>query len=383
MKLLIVYHAGAMQNSRAIFRVLAGAGGQELTVVVPQTLNVDRVYHPSGRLSVEREENGQGYRLVPVPLRDPANYWQGFESESLRRVIKQTQADIIHVFDEPVSGYLFQVAWQRLAASRRSQVLFYGFENLPIYFGPRGWLKWRTTWACIAGGAAANTETLVNVRRAGFPAHRPLERIFWGVPTEIFQPLNKSTIKKELGFDHEYLVGFVGRLVEHKGLMVLLAAMRRFPARVHCLIVGNGPMRAELELWSGLPDLRGRIHLRDVVEPETLVQYMNCMDVITLPSLTTAHWKEQYGRVIAEAMACGVPVVGSDSGAIPEVIGSSGLVVPEGDPVALGDALHRLLSSAEAREGLRAEGLKRVVEELSVQAMSERLWQLYGRVLGG
>jgi glycosyltransferase involved in cell wall biosynthesis len=107
------------------------------------------------------------------------------------------------------------------------------------------------------------------------------------------------------------------------------------------------------------------------------------MDVITLPSLTTAHWKEQYGRVIAEAMACGVPVVGSDSGAIPEVIGTSGLVVPEGDPVALGDALHRLLSSAEAREGLRAEGLKRVVEELSVQAMSERLWQLYGRVLGG
>ncbi len=383
MKVLIVYHAGAMQNSQAIFRALAGAGEHEMTVVVPQTLKVDHVYHPSGRLSVEREENGQGYRLVPVPLRDPANCWLGFESESLRRVIKQTQADIIHVLDEPVSGYLFQVAWQRLAASRRSQVLFYGFENLPLHLGRRGWLKWRPTWACIAGGAAANTETLVNVRHAGFPAGRPLERIFWGIPTEIFRPLDRPSVRKELGFDHEYLVGFVGRLVANKGLMILLAAIRRLPARAHCLIVGSGPMRAELELWSGLPDLQGRIHIRDVVEPEMLVKYMNCMDVIALPSLTTPHWKEQYGRVIAEAMACGVPVVGSDSGAIPEVIGSSGLVVPEGDPVALGEALHHLLCSAEARERFRAQGLTRVVEELSVEAMSERLWGLYGRVLGG
>ena len=128
MKVLIVYHAGAMQNPRQIYQALAQAGNVELTVIVPEKLKVDRVYNSTGWLCVEHAENCDGYRLVPMPLRNPSNYGQGFESEPLRRFIKQTRPDIIHVLDEPRSGYLFQVVWQRLMVSRRSKVLFYGFE---------------------------------------------------------------------------------------------------------------------------------------------------------------------------------------------------------------------------------------------------------------
>lgn len=103
-----------MQNPRQTYRALAQVCNIELTVIVPQRFKVDRVYDPTGWLCVEREEDRDGYRLVPALLRNPWNYGQGFESATLRRLIKQTQMDIIHVLDEPTSGYIFQVACQRL-----------------------------------------------------------------------------------------------------------------------------------------------------------------------------------------------------------------------------------------------------------------------------
>jgi len=382
MRILLIYHAGAMETPRRIFQALAQAGNVELTVIVPQKLKVDRVYGPSGWLCVEREEYRAGYRLIPLPLRNPLNYGQGFEKAPLWHHIKCNRPDIIHVFDEPTSGYLFQVVWLRLTACPRSKVLFYGFDNIPIRFW-RGWLsrvKHKLIWAQVAGGVAANSETLENVRRAGFPPNRPLQRIFWGIPTEIFKPMNRLVLRAELRLNYEHVVGYVGRLVLEKGLAVLLDAMRRLPSNVHCLIIGSGPMRAELTS-SDLPELSARIHIFDVMEPEELVKYMNCMDVLAVPGLTTSYWKEQYGRVIGEAMACGVAVVGSDSGAIPEVIGSAGLIVPEGDAPALAGALHKALFDEDVQACLIQQGLERAERELSVKAMSRQLLDFYNRIL--
>jgi len=233
----------------------------------------------------------------------------------------------------------------------------------------------------MAGGVAANTETLENVKRAGFPPQRPLERIFWGISTDTLHPLESAGLKARLELRGDQIVGYVGRLVPEKGLHVLLAAMKRLPSRVECVIIGDGPMRAELELWSSLPELSGRIHMIDPVSPEDLVNYLNCMDALALPSLTAAHWKEQYGRIIAEAMSCGVPVVGSDSGAIPEVIGSAGIVVPEGDVAALSDALAVLLDSREQRRQLGALGRERAEQQLSTRAMSASLKRFYDRII--
>lgn len=380
MKLLIIYHAGAMQNPRQLYHALAHADKVELTVAVPRKIQLDKVYD-GGCLSVDREESHDGYRLVPVPLNDPANYQRGFQKEGLRQVIKDTKADIIHVLDEPCSGYLFQVVWQRFRTSPRSKVLFYGFENLPWRFGWLSHLKWKLTWLQVAGGAAANTETLENLKRAGFPQGRPLERVFWGISTDIFRPMDRLSLRRELALDCQHTVGFVGRLVAEKGLMVLLAAMLSLPTRVHCVIIGSGPLQAQLQILASLPDLRGRIHFYDVMNPEALARYMNCMDVLVLPSLTTPYWKEQYGRVIGEAMACGVPVVGSDSGAIPEVIGPAGLIVQEQDASKLSEALQTLIFDQEVRAGLVQEGLQRAERDLSVVAMSQRLLDFYHRLL--
>jgi len=381
MRILIIYHAGAMKNARRIYGALTRAGAVELTIATAQKIKVEKIYEPAGWLGVEKAELSDGYRLVPVPLKNPSAYWQGFEGRVLRGLIEEVQADIIHVLDEPTSRALFQTAWQRFGTSAHSKVLFYGFQNLPIHLGPHEYLKWKLTWSQVAGGAVANSEVLDNLRRAGFPKKRPVERIFWGISTDIFRPMDARALKKELGIRSEYVIGFVGRLAPEKGLTILLRAMGHLPPAVHCLIIGDGPMRAEVDRWSSLRELNGRIHLRDVVEPELLARYMNCMDVLVVPSITTPRWKEQYGRVIGEAMACGVPVVGSNSGAIPEVIGRAGIVVPEGEVSSLADATRTAIFDREVRGRLRQDGLERVEQELSVVTMSKRLIELYRRIL--
>jgi glycosyltransferase involved in cell wall biosynthesis len=68
----------------------------------------------------------------------------------------------------------------------------------------------------MAGGAAANSEALENLKRAGFPKNRPVERIFWGITTDMFKPMDGPDLKKEPGLDCEHIVGFVGRHVPEK-----------------------------------------------------------------------------------------------------------------------------------------------------------------------
>lgn len=379
MKVLIIFHAGAIQNARQIYHELAQAGDIELTVIAPESLQTESVYDPTGWLRVEREENGSGYHLFPVPLRSPSNYGRGFKVKSLQRLIKRIQPDIIHVLDEAYSNYLFQVVWQRLIAAPHSKVLFYGFQNLPLRLGWRS-LPWKLTWARMAGGVTASRDAIGILRSFGFPEHLPLERIFWGISTDTFKPMDGATLKNELGLDCEYTMGFIGRLIAEKGIKVLQDALPSLAHNVHCLIIGSGPMRQELEQWSVLPGLNGRIHLFDAMPPETLAKYMNCMDVLVVPSLTLERWKEQYGRVIAEGMACGVPVVGSDSGAIPEVIDSAGLIVPEGSPEGLAEAVCKVICDSEVQKSFRHKGLQRVEQELGVKAMAGRLLDFYRRV---
>ena len=87
---------------------------------------------------------------------------------------------------------------------------------------------------------------------------------------------------------------------------------------------------------------------------------MNQIDILVLPSRTSAKWKEQFGLVLVEAMASGVVVVGSTCGAIPDVIGDAGVVFPEGDEHALANSLEALTESADHRARLAQAGVSRV-----------------------
>ncbi len=108
---------------------------------------------------------------------------------------------------------------------------------------------------------------------------------------------------------------------------------------------------------------------------------MRELDVLVLPSRTQPNWKEQFGRVLIEAMSCGVPVIGSTCGEIPQVIGEAGLVFPEGDVAALRAALSRLIDQPELRAELARRGRARVLAEFTQAAIARRHVAVYQAML--
>jgi glycosyltransferase involved in cell wall biosynthesis len=175
--------------------------------------------------------------------------------------------------------------------------------------------------------------------------------------------------------ERPFTIGFAGRLVESKGLMDLLAAARALSAPVELLLIGDGPLRSQLE---GQPIPGSAVRVLSGIGHDEMPRAYSQLDVLVLPSHSTPTWKEQFGRVIVEALWCGVPVVGSDSGEIPWLIGltGGGLVFGEGDRRALAERLVQLRESAELRARLAEAGRAAVARLFSVPAATDPLERL-------
>ena len=165
-------------------------------------------------------------------------------------------------------------------------------------------------------------------------------------------------------------VGYVGRLVPEKGVADLLRAAAVIPQPVRLRIIGAGPEAARLQALADELGLHGRCQFVGPVDYDNLVDTLNQLDVLVLPSHTTEHWKEQFGRVLIEAMACRVLAIGSDSGAIPEVIGDDRCVFPEGDVPALAAIIERLAADPPLRRALAEAGYRRTLARYSVEQLA-------------
>jgi glycosyltransferase involved in cell wall biosynthesis len=180
--------------------------------------------------------------------------------------------------------------------------------------------------------------------------------------------------------ERHFTVGFAGRFVESKGLTDLLAAVRELGAPVELLLIGDGEMRAQLE---GQPIPGSKVRVLSGLTHEQMPDGYRRLDVLVLPSRSTATWREQFGRVIVEALWCGVPVVGSDSGEIPWLIGltGGGLTFPEGDHEALAERLTRLREQPALRRRLAETGRVAVEELFSVPAATDQLERMLSRAV--
>ena len=138
------------------------------------------------------------------------------------------------------------------------------------------------------------------------------------------------------------------------------------------MLVGAGPYEEELRRRA--ETTAGRVHFVGYVPHDEAPRWMGMFDVLTLLSMSKGNWKEQFGRVLLESMACGTPVLGSDSGEIPFVIRETGggLVVPEGDVARTTEALEQLAGSAELRAQLVEAGQASVQRLYDQRALVRR-----------
>jgi glycosyltransferase involved in cell wall biosynthesis len=230
-----------------------------------------------------------------------------------------------------------------------------------------------------AAGAIAGTDRAAAVLR-GWGYEGPLAVIpQMGVDPGRFRPdpAARAGTRLRIGArDTDFVVAFGGRLVREKGVHLLLDAVAGLDG-ARLLFLGDGPEREPLARAAARAGVAGRVHFAGPVASAEMPRWLPACDVLALPSLTTRTWAEQFGRILVEAMACGVAVVGSDSGEIPGVIGEAGLIVPEGDGAALRATLARLASSPAERALCAVRGQRRVARQYTNAVIADRTVAFY------
>ena len=366
----MVGHTYLVAENQKRLRALVAQPGVELALIVPH-----RWPEPlSGGLRPHVPAQS------PFVVRPVRAVWPGAEQFywylSPDLGMRRYAPDILCVEQGAGSVVYAQSLVCRTLFARRAKAVFFTWWNLP-YRGrwPLAALE-RFNLRRSQGAVAGNADAAGILRDHGFSA--PLVVLpQLGVDPLEFRRRDATGLRRALGLDR-FTVGFAGRLVEEKGLRVLLEALAGAPFDFQLLLIGRGPLDAEIRAFAAARAWGARVKIISGVGHSEMAAYQNCMDVLVLPSLTRPWWKEQFGHVLVEAMACEVPVIGSSSGEIPNVIGEGGLVTPEGHVGALRDALARVAASPELRRRLGEAGRRRVLELYTHDELARRLVAFFG-----
>lgn len=365
MRVLIVSKALVNGVYQRKLEELARLPDIELLAVVPPAWHEHRV----GVLQLERRYV-QGYQLAVESMWFNGHHHIHFYP-GLGHHIARFRPDILHIDEEPYN--LVTVHAALLGRRYGAQILFFTWQNLfRRYPPPFSWFE-RLNYRLASAAVAGNHEAAEVLRRKGYRG--PLAVIpQFGVDPELFRPM---TVERS----SELTIGFVGRLVPEKGADLVIRALALLPGRVRLEIIGEGIERTRLELLATQLGVRDRVVFRGSVPPASMPEALNRLDLLVVPSRTQRNWKEQFGRVIIEAMSCGVPVIGSSSGEIPHVIGDPSLVFPEDDLGALVRLLQRLLAEPERLRQLGEAGRRRVLAHYTQRRIAEQYYAVYQAML--
>ena len=202
----------------------------------------------------------------------------------------------------------------------------------------------------------------------------------FGVDTNFFKPLNVNKDK------NTFKILAVGYLIERKGFEYLIKAMKdvlKEHENVTLRIVGSGPLEKKLkELIEDLR-LQKNVEILKNVSDEDLLRLYNSSDLFVLPSVVDSQGNtEGLGVVLLEAMACGLPVIGSNIGGIPDIIqdGETGLLVPEKDVNELSKSIVSLIEDEDLRERIAFNGYNMVREKFSWEKVAEGYITIYKEI---
>lgn len=365
MRIMAVSHPSVTDVNQQFYAELEALGHQ-VHLIVPSNF---RSAYSDSAIRVSRWPSFQGTieeRKVGLASNIPLHYYQ----TRLRPSMLKYRPDVLFVEEEPYSAS----AWQAYYASRnlRMKRVVYSAQNIYKAYPPP--FRWMEQYVLANSDMAAVISEQVGevICRKGFAGR--LVPFPLGVDTNQFRPDPEARVRKrrELAAGESFLVGYVGRFVEEKGIRTLLEAVALTEGMpVSFAFVGNGPLLGDLqEAQRQWPE---RIIIADQVKHREVHEWMNAFDVLALPSLTMPNWKEQFGRVIIEAMACGVPVIGSDSGEIPVLIGKTGggWYFPEGNASHFKSRVELVLKDRAERGRRAASGFAYVQETYSKKALAE------------
>jgi glycosyltransferase involved in cell wall biosynthesis len=368
MKIVILSKALLSVAYRRKTDALATIPGVKLTVVSPSEWR-----EPNA--NVVRYEPGPtpNYHIELVPMwfngRHHIHFYPTFH-----RILDRIKPDVVHVDEESFNfaTFLAMVAAHRVGA----KTCFYNYANIERrYPPPFSWFE-RYAFTHASHALACSHEAADIIRNHGYTGSLSIIPQT-GVDETHFAPRPDAHIART-----PFTLGYVGRLVPEKGIDDAIRALAQLPDMIRMHIVGAGQHEAALRQHATQLGVSQRITWQEPVSSHDIPGVMQQFDALVLPSRTTANWKEQFGRVLIEAMSCGVPVIGSSSGEIPHVIGDGGLVFAEGDSQALANHVHYLSTTQDAYAALSQQARQRILTTYTQGAVAHQYWQIYRQMLG-
>ncbi|MBD2233207.1 hormogonium polysaccharide biosynthesis glycosyltransferase HpsO [Phormidium tenue] len=392
MRVLVLSHTYIVDLNREKLRALAQLS-PEMEVVV----GVPRRWQPGGvqnRLIVSEPLQSGNFRVQPLSNLSQNNQGLLTFGPDLISLLREFRPQVIQVEQGAKAlAYAQTITLNRLLGLK-AQNVFFTWWNLPYQLKfPVSALEaynLRHTHGLVVG----NQDGADVLRDRGYTApYQVMPQL--GVDETLFRPQPQPELAQSLGIASDaFVVGYCGRFVEEKGLLTLcnaLATLRDHPQPWVWLLVGRGELRDAIQAKADGLGIGDRLRWVTGIPHDQVPDYINLMHTLVLPSettdkfqtLTAKGWKEQFGHVLIEAMACAVPVIGSDSGEIPHVIDQAGLVFPEGNAPALADHMRLLIEQPEQRQSLAEAGYHRAMSHYTNRALAKQLLEFYREIGAG
>ncbi len=353
---------GAYQRKAEALARLGVGRELELTVLIPPSWQDQR-----GLQRAERRHTA-GYALRIIPLRLNGNFHLHYYP-TLARELAAIQPHVVHMDEEPYN----LATWLGLRAAEQLGAVgtFFTWQNLyRRYPLPFRWLE-RQNYRRAPFAIAGNRDAAAVLQRKGYPGTIRVIPQF-GVDPVLFSP---HTTAQPL--NNGCHIGYAGGLLAEKGVDLLLQACAGLTGAWQLSLAGEGAALAQFQTLATRLGIADRVQWLGRIDSEGMAAFYRSLDLFVLPSRTRPNWKEQFGRVLIEAMATAVCVVGSDSGEIPNVIGEAGAIFPEGDVTALRQQIQQLIDNPAHRHALGAAGRTRVLHNYTMAAVAEETVALY------
>ena len=370
MKLLVVSHACVTPVNQSFFTEIAGQTGWNVELVIPASWNSE--YRSNVQAS-----RWQGFRgeIHTIPVWKAGNIPLHIYRRTMIGLLRTVRPDVIYVHHEPYGLATAQIYLANKMIDDRP-IGFYGAQNiLKKYPIPFRWLeRWvlkNSTFSFpVTHGA------LAVVRQKGYIGAAEvlplaIDRTIYR-PNEVWAAAKRADLA--IGGD-EFVMGYLGRLVEEKGLDAMLHAAQILKGRRwRCILVGSGPMEASLRETVATLGMEQHVLFVGYVPHDEAPGWLSLFDVLILASETRPNWKEQFGRVILEANACETAVIGTESGEIGNVIRSTGggIIVPEANVAELGKAMLELAEDPGRVRQLALQGAAAVGETYDQAFLASR-----------
>jgi len=373
MKVLVISHSAIQPTYHRKLEEISKLGDIQLRVLVPDTwVENTQVLHFS---KIEKS----GLTLYPGKATFPGYGSRFYFTSGIIEHFRDFKPDIIHLEEEPWSLCALQTIIFRRLFCHKSKLIFRTSLSISA--------KQRFDFLASSIERITFKESdfaFILSERAGQILvqkgyNKGMKVSPNGVDASVFIKMDVTDLKQRLNIsEKDFVVGYVGRIMRMKGLDTLAKAFSMLSIEnSRLLLIGSGDYKDDFLALASELGIKEKLILVGAVPAMDVPKYINCMNVLVLPSITTPGWVEFFGRVLVEAMMCYVPVIGSSSGEIPNVVSDAGLIFREADEHDLKDKLKKIIEEDDLRNALIKRGSIRASSLYTWESIAKDTYETY------